>query len=121
MVFEYIISHIEIPAPDLDKAAEFYYKVFNWKKVDAKMENYVMFKIGETGTGGAFDNSIKPAPEKAGPQLVIEVEDIEKKLKQIEVEGGKIVQNKTEIPGGHGYYAVFQDPNNNYMQIHSMA
>jgi predicted enzyme related to lactoylglutathione lyase len=26
---------------------------------------------------------------------------------------------KTEIEGGHGFYASFRDPNGNYLQIHS--
>lgn len=62
---------------------------------------------------------LMPAPQKTGPQLVIDVEDIEQMLTEIKSKGGEVISSKTEIPGGHGYYAVFKDPNGNYLQIHA--
>jgi len=45
--------------------------------------------------------------------------DISPKLDEIKKAGGKVVQEKTEIGGGYGFYAQFIDPNGNYMQIYS--
>lgn len=81
--------------------------------------NYAFFRVGDTQTGGGFDASLIPAAERSGIQIVIDVEDITSKLAEIEKAGGKIVLNKTGIPGGHGFYACFRDPNGNYLQIHS--
>ena len=114
------ISHIEIPAPDFRKAIEFYTNVFRWGIELVTVDHYAFFKIGNTGTGGAFDASLMPASEKTGMQIVIDVEDMEQILREIENQGGQIVMEKTEIPGGHGFYAVFKDPNGNYLQLHSM-
>jgi predicted enzyme related to lactoylglutathione lyase len=101
------IVHIEIPAPDLEKAAEFYSKVFGWK-VDMEPEmDYALWSPGEEGVGGGFAKSDKPATE--GVLLHIGVEDIEAKLREIEAAGGKTVTSKTKISDEYGYYAEFTD------------
>lgn len=116
---DHTITHIEIPAPDMDKAIKFYSDVFGWKADLMPDGTYAMFSIGDTKTGGGFDSSTKPAKEKTGPGLVINVEDIPAKLADIKKAGGKIVQEKTEIAGGYGFYARFQDTNGNHLQIYS--
>jgi predicted enzyme related to lactoylglutathione lyase len=113
------ISHIEIPSPEFTKAIEFYTAVFKWDIELVTVDHYAFFRIGNTGAGGAFDSSLMPAAEKTGIQVVIDVEDIAQTLVEIEKEGGSVIEGKTEIPGGHGFYAVFADPNHNYMQIHA--
>jgi len=113
------ITHIEIPAPDFTAAVEFYTNVFNWEVELVTVDHYAFFRIGNTGSGGGLDASLMPAPEKSGPQLVIDTDDIKAMVTKIEENGGIIIQDKTEIPGGHGYYAVFKDPNGNYLQLHS--
>jgi len=62
---------------------------------------------------------LKPALENCGSQIVIDVEDIEQTLENIKASGGSITKVKTEIDGGHGFYACFRDPNGNYLQVHS--
>lgn len=119
MNYLHTITHIEIPAPDLNKAIEFYSKVFGWGIEVVTVDHYAFFRIGNTGSGGGFDASLMPASEKTGPQLTIDVEDIETSLKMIEENGGSIIMEKTEIPGGHGFYSIFTDPNHNYIQLHS--
>lgn len=113
------ITHIEIPAPNFTAAVEFYTEVFNWEVELVTVDLYAFFRIGKTGAGGGLDASLMPAPEKTGPQLVIDTYDITAMLLKIEKHGGEIIQDKTEISGGHGYYAVFKDPNGNYLQLHS--
>lgn len=113
------ITHIEIPAPDLEKAISFYSSVFNWE-IDRQPGNtYAFFRITGTATGGGLDANLQPANEKSGVQVTIDVEDIGKKLKEIEEKGGRIILDKTGLPGGHGYYACFLDPNKNVIQLHA--
>ena len=116
---KHTMTHIEIPAPDLKKAMDFYLKVFGWETEIMPDGQYAMFKIGNSGTGGGFDASTKPAAEKVGPGIVINVEDISSKLEEIKRAGGKVTQQKTEIPGGYGFYARFEDTNGNHLQIYS--
>lgn len=115
------ISHIEIPAPDFTAAVEFYTKVFNWGIELVTVDHYAYFTIGNAGSGGGLDSSLMPAPKDTGMQIVIDVDDIEASMKLITDNGGEIVTGKSEIPGGHGFYCVFKDPNHNYLQLHSRS
>jgi len=100
------IVHIEIPATDLKKAKEFYSKVFGWK-VDV-MPPEMGYALFETGAppGGGFNKVDKV--REGGCLFYICVDDIEKKLKEIEKAGGKTVEKKTEIPQT-GWEAKFKD------------
>ncbi|HEY3250948.1 MAG TPA: VOC family protein [Ignavibacteria bacterium] len=109
------ITHIEIPANNMKGITNFYSKVFGWQIIFD--ERYSLFRIGKSNTGGGFDAALKPAAEKTGPGLVINVEDIPAKLEDIKAAGGKVVQEKTEIGGGHGFYARFTDCCGNPMQV----
>ncbi|WP_222852089.1 VOC family protein [Olivibacter sp. SDN3] len=113
------ITHIEIPAPDLAKAISFYSTVFNWRIEIVTENSYAFFLIGDTNTGGGLNTSLKPAAEKCGPQIVVDVADIGQTLDKINASGGSVTLKKTEIGGGHGFYASFRDPNGNHLQIHS--
>jgi uncharacterized protein len=113
------ITHIEIPAPDLEKAIAFYASLFNWEIDIQPGGNYAYFRITGTASGGGFDANLQPAAGTSGVRVTIDVEDVDEKLKEIEGNGGKITLGKTQIPGGHGYYASFLDPNGNIMQLHS--
>lgn len=113
------ISHIEIPAPDFTAAVEFYSTVFGWGIELVTVDKYAYFTIGNTGSGGALDSSLMPAAKDAGMQIVINVADMDHIMKLITENGGEIITGKSEIPGGHGFYCVFTDPNHNYLQLHS--
>lgn len=115
------ITHIEIPAPDLQKAIDFYSKVFNWEIQIVQPGVYAFFRIGKTNSGGGFDTSLKPAAERYGPQITVDVENIEAALQKIAENGGVITLPKTEIGEGHGFYACFRDTNGNYLQVHAMS
>ncbi len=101
------IVHIEIPAPDLEKAAEFYSKLFGWKVEVTPEMDYAMWSAGEDAVGGGFSKQAKPSTE--GALLHIGVDDIEAKLKEIETAGGKTLTPKTKISDEWGYYAEFLD------------
>lgn len=106
--------HIEIPAPSIQKAEQFYTSVFGWE-VQIFGNEYALFKDGLVG--GGFDASTKVS--EGGIGLYISVENIPAKLSEIENAGGIIIKSKTEIEGGHGFYASFKDPNGNILSIWS--
>ncbi len=58
------ITHIEIPAPALNTAVEFYSKLFNWQIEIIPPGDYALFKIGSTQTGGGFDAGLKTRRRK---------------------------------------------------------
>ena len=113
------ITHVEIPAPDLQNAIEFYTALFDWEVQIAEPGRYAYFIIEKNKSGGGFDSSLKPAKVNCGLQVVIDVDDIEDTLRKIREKGGIVTRPKTAIAGGHGFYACFQDINKNHLQIHS--
>jgi predicted enzyme related to lactoylglutathione lyase len=102
------IVHIEIPAPDLEKAKEFYTKLFGWNVELVPGMDYAMWSAGKDGSvEGGFEKTSKPTID--GPLLHIEVDDIDSKLKEIEAAGGKMLKPKTKISDEFGFFAVFLD------------
>jgi predicted enzyme related to lactoylglutathione lyase len=89
------IVHLEISVTDLNKAREFYSKIFGWKVDLIPQMDYALF---ETGTPPNGDFSKVNKVKTGGCLFYISVDDIEKKLKEIEKAGGKTVRKKTEIP-----------------------
>lgn len=102
------LTHVQIPAPDLKRATDFYTKILGWKVTFMPgMEQYGLFDDGGMGGGlnafpGAAEDGIRP---------FYKVKDIPATLAQVVAAGGSQVQAKTEIPGGMGFCAVFADPN----------
>lgn len=111
------IVHIEIPAPDLDKASEFYTKVFGWKVQMMPEMNYALWSPGDEGVGGGFSKNYPINTD--GILIHIGVEDIEAKLAEIEDAGGKTVTSKTKISDEYGFYAEFTDISGNKMGLWS--
>jgi len=112
------IVHIEIPCKDVKMAKKFYESVFNWKiQIETNFPGYAFFKSGEEGVEGAFQESEKIA--KGEINLNIQVEDIPKALEMIIKNGGKVIQEKTEIGNNYGFYAVFEDNNGNILSVWS--
>jgi predicted enzyme related to lactoylglutathione lyase len=99
--------HWELMVSDVDKAREFYSKVFDWEIDDVHFPNYPLIKTGET-PGGAFFAKPKQVPECA-LNTYFHVEDIESTLTRAMVLGATVVTPKTPIPG-IGFWAVFADP-----------
>jgi predicted enzyme related to lactoylglutathione lyase len=116
------IGWFEIFVNDFDKAKEFYSKLFGWefKLSQATSSLYWNIYTGENSIGGGLMK--KTAPEHTGQSIVlyVEVDDIDKILKQVGDLGGEVVQGKTFISNTAGYYALFRDPDNNLMGLWSM-
>lgn len=107
--------HIEIPTTDSTKSKEFYSKVFRWK-INESNPDYISYSTPDDESGG-FTTSSKPVQD--GVVIYIDVEDIEKKLREIEGAGGKTVKGKTAISPEFGFYGLFTDPCGNIMGLWS--
>jgi len=112
------VVHVEIPAAHVEAAGKFYHEVFGWKMQHVSEFNYTMWEDG-AGYGGGFNEVSAENP--VGQVLVyIASDDIEADLKKAEKLGGKIVREKTEIPGT-GWYGLFQDPTGNTLAVYTSA
>ena len=110
------IVHIEIPAADSVKAAQFYKALFGWKTTREETMDYTLWEPAE-GPGGGFsplDGQVKP-----GDVLIyVDSDDIESDLKQVVKLGGTALHPKTEIPGV-GWFGIFKDPTGNTIALYT--
>jgi uncharacterized protein len=121
------VVHFEMPAEDKKRVSEFYAKTFGWKMemTGPEMGEYIIATTTETDenrmvkkpgaiNGGFFtkDNS-KPGQH---PSVVIAVENIDKAMKLVQENGGKVFGEPIEIPG-IGLYVSFQDTEGNRVSL----
>ena len=111
------IVHVEIPAANVGGAGKFYQELFGWKIQPMPEMNYSMWEAGNGDEYGGFPQVSDDNP--AGQVLVyIASDDIEADLMNVEKLGGKVLHQKTEIPG-MGWFGVFQDPTGNTLGLYT--
>ena len=108
------ICYIQIPAPDLDRAAGFYETVFGWN-IRRRSDGEVAF---DDTTGEVSGRWVTGRPPSSEPGLLIYVlvESVERTLDMIREAGGELVTPLT--PQGEGEaFATFRDPAGNVLGI----
>jgi predicted enzyme related to lactoylglutathione lyase len=108
------ITHVEIPADDVDRARRFYGAVAGWEFSSMEgFPDYWLFRSGE-GSGGA----IGKRGESVGTVIrnYIEVASIDAAAEAASRHGGTVVTGRTEVPG-QGFYAVLLDPEANEIAL----
>jgi uncharacterized protein len=104
------ITHVDIPADDIDRAKRFYRAVAGWEIGPVPgFPDYEMFRTGEA-SGGGIGIRGKTAPDRI--RLYVTVDRLEDAIAAAEQNGGSIVQPATEIMG-QGRYAAVNDPEGN--------
>jgi uncharacterized protein len=117
------VIHFEIQADKIDRAKNFYEKTFGWKIEPMMVKekdgmDYWGLTTGPDGTpginGGMYmrpaDNPLKTF------DCTISVDDIDKAVKMVKENGGKIRTEKSEIPGV-GWFANCTDTEGNFFGI----
>lgn len=112
------IVHFDIPTEDMNRARNFYEKLFNWtiEQVPGPMEYYNIATKDEKGNesiGGGMGKRGQPEQKITN---YIGVESIDEYIKKVEELGGKILMPKTPIPG-FGYLATFLDTEGNTLGL----
>lgn len=112
------VTHFEITGRDGAKSREFYGSLFGWQ-VDANnpME-YGIVSPNENGIGGG----IAATPPGGSPMVTIyvEVDSIQPYLEKAKSLGGKVIMERTEVPG-MVTFAQFQDPDGNIIGLAETA
>jgi predicted enzyme related to lactoylglutathione lyase len=117
------VVHFEIPADDVARAKEFYRSVFDWQVQDMPGMDYTILRTSEVDenqmptTPGAINGGLmRRNQDTPAPVLTIDVESIDQALKHVQAAGGRVVRERTEIPG-MGAYAYFTDPEGNTLGL----
>jgi predicted enzyme related to lactoylglutathione lyase len=114
------VVHFEIPADDVARAKGFYSSVFDWKLQDMPEMEYTVVQTTEvddetqmpTSPGAINGGLVRRSDEVPVPVLTVDVDSIDQALKQVQAAGGRVVRERTEIPG-MGAYAYFTDTEGN--------
>jgi len=119
----HIANWFEIPVKDLDRAIEFYEKVFDVKLFPEEMGGMKMALFPYTqdapGAAGSLIRGKSYEPSHAGTVVYFSVEDIPETLRRINSNGGKTLMPKTAI-GQYGFIAQYEDTEGNRLALHSM-
>jgi predicted enzyme related to lactoylglutathione lyase len=102
--------HLELNTTDLNKAKDFYGKLFSWKLEDMPMGaggTYTMINVGE-GTGGGMMKHPMPGAPSAWLAYVM-VDDVAASTKKAKSLGATIVKEASEVPQ-YGWFSILQDP-----------
>lgn len=117
-----LINWFEIPAKDINRAAEFYNALFALKMevVDCGPESYVFFPEENFAVSGMISQAPEFHPGPDGPILYFHAFGrIDSLISAAEAAGGKILRGKTKIEvEGRGSFALIQDTEGNRIGLY---
>ncbi len=117
------VQWFEIAANNLERAKDFYAKVFNLEFEFIEVPESKMYMFGmpdKIGASGCLVQCKDNVPSKEGTIIYFKSDDVAKEIALIEKEGGKILIPKTDI-GEFGFFAHFIDTEGNKIGLHSNA
>jgi len=113
-----LISWVEIPANDFERAVNFYSTVLkvDLQVIDCGHEKMACFPNGEGSI--SFAPGFKPGKDGALVSFNVE-NDLEGAIERVEANNGEIVHPKTKIEAeGRGYFAIFIDCEGNKIGLY---
>ena len=111
------IIHFDMEALDPERAITFYRDVFDWEFTlwDGPME-YWLIKTGPDDKPGIDGGLSRTESEKPATINTIAVENLDLVLERLTLAGGRIVREKSAIPGV-GWIAYCLDTEGNYFGV----
>jgi predicted enzyme related to lactoylglutathione lyase len=122
------IVHFEIPSDNLERTKKFYTELFGWKMEKMpgtdQREYWTFFTTtndrGSSSGGGGGGDELRTVSggmmERQMPQepimIYIGVDSVTEYSNKVERLGGKVIKQKTEVPG-YGWFAICTDSENN--------
>lgn len=120
-----VISWVEIPVVEMDRAKQFYEAVFEFEiqvhQFNELLMGWFPAAEGKPGaTGSLIQHSEWYAPsDSKGPLVYFSCEDLQQELDRVAGAGGQVVQPKTQINEDIGFMGVFLDSEGNRIALHS--
>jgi hypothetical protein len=115
------ITWFEIPVLNMERATNFYNRIYGIKMETNEMNDYAMavFPV-TTGIGGALVMGQGCVPSETGSLIYLNGgKDLQPILDKVEGAGGRIIMPKTKINDEAGYFALFIDSEGNKLAINS--
>lgn len=117
-----VINWFEVPVANLNRAVEFYSKIFDRKFYITDFGNLRMafFPMDGEGVGGALCEGEWYKPSLDGTLIYLNANpDLSILLSKVKAAGGKIIMEKKLISKEIGYMALFIDSEGNRVAFHS--
>jgi predicted enzyme related to lactoylglutathione lyase len=120
------VVHFEIPYDDGDRARGFYESAFGWTLMTMPEMGYTLVTSGPSGDEGpteiGFINGGMMQREKpfTAPNIVIDVDNIEKALEAVQQAGGTVVSERDPV-GDMGFTGYFTDTEGNLVGLWETA
>jgi predicted enzyme related to lactoylglutathione lyase len=109
------ITHIDIPADDLDRAKTFYSGVFGWEIAEVPgYEGYPMWRAPNQISGGGLASR---AMGMTRVRSYVEVDSIDDALAKVVELGGTVTMAKSPI-SETSWWAAFEDTEGNEMGLY---
>lgn len=117
------VVHFEVPYDDADRAGRFYGDLFGWQLMPMPDMGYTIVATGPTDqesgpTESGFINGgmFRRDEPGRGPNIVIDVDDIDATLAAVEKAGGTTQSAKQPV-GDMGFAAYFTDSEGNIVGL----
>ena len=109
------ITHIEIPADDLERAKAFYSAVFGWSiSAPPGYESYPMWRAPNQISGGGF---VQRTEQQGYPRSYVEVDSIDDAIAKATAAGGSVLDAKSPI-SETSWYATIVDSEGNQIGLY---
>lgn len=121
-IMKNIISWVEIPAADFERAAIFYGSLLDATIEPVEMGDTLMgfFPMDEQNVSGAIVKGEDYEPSTKGSTVYLNGNpDLSEMLAKVDQAGGNILVPKTEIGPEFGFFALFLDTEGNKVALHS--
>ncbi|WP_025739902.1 VOC family protein [Aquimarina pacifica] len=115
------IQWLEIATIDIERAKDFYSKVFHLEFQLLETPDSKMYMFGEParpGSAGSLIQSADSKPSTDGTIIYFSCEDVATEAGRVEEAGGKLIIPKTDI-GEFGFFAQLIDTEGNRIGLHS--
>lgn len=115
------INWLEIATTDLERAKDFYSKVFNLEYQYIEMPESKMYMFGapdQVGSAGCLMQADGSNPSPDGTVVYFSCEDVATEAGRVEEAGGQLIIPKTDI-GEFGFFAQIIDTEGNRIGLHS--
>ncbi len=101
--------HVEIPATDVQKAAEFYGHVFGWNVHQLHHPDYWGYHTPDGRLLGGI-TKVDKMPDNSGFQNYVEVPSTLEVIEKARKHGATVVSDRRPVPVGGGFIAVLRSP-----------
>ncbi len=122
-VMQHAITWFEIPAANLERAAQFYAGVLGRELTRTTIngaELAVFPRDGQHAVGGCVTTLATLRPSEQGSLVYLHVgADLEAALERSRIAGARILVGKTALPNGLGHYAHIVDSEGNRVGLHA--